>query len=118
MQAALEAEQRRKKVEQAQRAGVNVNDLAGGLSDWLSKEHPAVAAIKDHIVPAAARAPQPSGGDAQARALVAELVKAGASLQLAQETAAKVLQAGQQPINIEVVNATGGAVDAYLRGEQ
>jgi hypothetical protein len=142
MQAAIDAEQRRQFVDRARRSGVHVDDLGGGLSDWLSSAAPSVAgalkgaraamtaapeaslppalaAVRDHLFPAAARAPQAVSAEAaQARALVAELVKAGASLQLAQETAAKVLQAGGQPITIEVVNATGGAIDAMVRGEQ
>lgn len=58
------------------------------------------------------------GGEAQFKNTVDALVKAGADLKLAQETAAKMLLSGQAPIQIEVVNATGGEIDARPRGQQ
>jgi hypothetical protein len=67
-------------------------------------------------LPAAAAASTPS--DDRFKALVGELTKAGASLALAQETAARLLAGDQKPVQIEVINATGGQVEAHLRGEQ
>jgi hypothetical protein len=121
MQAAYEAEERRLRVERARRAGVDVDDFGGGLAEWLgAAAAPGIAAalggtktagkqaagsfataaeqrfdaIKERFIPTAH---PPSGGgaaDPQARALIAELVKAGASLQLAQQTAEQLLKSG------------------------
>ncbi len=52
------------------------------------------------------------------REMIATLMKAGAGLQLAQESAAKLIALGQRPTTIDVYNATGGDVQASIRGEQ
>lgn len=80
---------------------------------------PNQAAGAEHDVPMVVR--QGSGPTPPAlelRSLLEGLVKAGASLQLAQETAARTAQAGQQPVQIEVINMTGGEVEARERGRQ
>lgn len=56
--------------------------------------------------------------DPKMAAMVEQLVKAGATLQLAQETAKQMLAAGGQPIQIEIFNPTGADIDAQVRGRQ
>lgn len=65
-----------------------------------------------------AAAAAPTASDPKMAAMIGELVKAGASLQLAQETAAQVLQQGGQPIQIEIINPTGVELEARQRGHQ
>lgn len=60
----------------------------------------------------------PGGVDPKMAAMIDQLVKAGASLQLAQETASKLMQGDQRPIQIEIINPTGADIDARPRGQQ
>jgi hypothetical protein len=135
MREAYEAERLRLSDRESRRRGIDPGDVFGGIMDHLapgavagikttvSKTElpPMLAAARDHLLPAAAAAvPKASSGAAvQMAAMVDQLVKAGASLQLAQESAAKLIGTREiQPIQIEVINATGGDIDAQVRGEQ
>lgn len=65
-----------------------------------------------------ASATQVAASDPKVAALVQELVKAGATTTLALETASKLIAEQQRPVQIEIVDSTGGGVDARVRGEQ
>jgi hypothetical protein len=99
------------------------NYVAGGLdvSAALAPATPATARAGARQSEAAlAPLPVAVGGtsDALYKATVDQLVKAGASLALAQETAAAILRDQRAPVQITVINATGGSIEAQARGEQ
>lgn len=95
-------------------------NMSPGMRKALELEEAAKAkrqAAAAGAAPGAATAAAPAA-DPKMAAMITELVKAGASLQLAQETAAQVLQQGGQPIQIEIINPTGVELEARQRGKQ
>lgn len=103
------------------------NDKAfGNMSPGMRAAAEAEQALKQKTIDArnaqaggaASSSSKSTGPDPKMTAMVAELVKAGASLQLAQETAAQMMAAGQQPIQIEIINPTGADIEARPRGRQ
>jgi hypothetical protein len=71
-----------------------------------------------HYTLAPLPAPPAASSDALYKSTVDQMVKAGASLALAHETAAAILREQRTPVQITVINATGGPIDAQVRGEQ